>query len=60
MDNERALTMLEHAIDSLIDDREDFWYKLSPSVLDWAIVTLREAHKAIGPLGQIPSWEVNS
>jgi hypothetical protein len=57
MDNERALTMLEHAIDSLIDDREDFWYKLSPRVLDLAINTLREAHKAIGPLGQIPKFE---
>ena len=49
--NEECYTILEHAIDYL----ETLGYP-DDSILA-AVQTLREAHKAIGPLGQIPSWE---
>jgi rubredoxin len=49
--NEDALTMLEHAIDYL----GTRGYPDDGIML--AIGTLYEAHKAVGPLGQIPSWE---
>lgn len=49
--NEEALTMVEHAI-SYLSTRG---YPDDSILL--AIGTLYEAHKAVGPLGQVPSWE---
>jgi len=52
MDNETALTMLEHAIDYLEQLPADNCNAL-------AVVTLNQSWLSIGPLGQIPSWEEN-
>jgi len=56
MDNETVSTMLEHAIEH---ERQSSWYWDNVYYLfsERAINTLLEAHKAVGPLGQIPSWE---
>lgn len=45
MTNEETFTALEHAI-AYLGDRDRF-----------AVSILVEAHKAIGPMGQVPSWE---
>ncbi len=45
LNNETAFMMIEHAIGHLNASDTD------------AIAILTEAYKAIGPLGQIPSWE---
>jgi hypothetical protein len=49
--NEEAFTMVEHAIDYL----GTRGYPDDGILL--AVCTLRDAHKAIGPYGQIPPWE---
>ena len=49
--NEEAYAIVEHAIDYL----STRGYPCDAILA--AIDTLHEAHKAIGPLGQIPSWE---
>lgn len=46
LNNETAFMLIEHAVGHLsVNDTE-------------AIAILTEAYKAIGPLGQIPSWEL--
>jgi hypothetical protein len=57
MTNEKALTMVEHAIDYLSGFFGNWYYNTDDDAVLLAIGTLHEAHKAIGPLGQIPSWE---
>jgi hypothetical protein len=56
--NEDAFLMLEHAIEYLINS-DEYWQDAGYLDVERALTTLREAHKAIGPLGQTPSWEQN-
>jgi hypothetical protein len=56
MTNEQALTLLEHAEYHLLKD-DDYWREDGYTAVEQALVTIREAWKAVGPLGQIPSWE---
>ncbi len=60
MTNERALTMVEHAIQYLSGFFGNLYYVSDDPCVSLALATLYEAHKAIGPMGQIPSWEVQS
>jgi hypothetical protein len=58
MSNEQALTIIEHAINHLkLSDA--YWHNEDYLGIERAITILHEAHKSIGPLGQIPSWERN-
>ena len=50
MQNEEVLVMVEHAIDYLADVNY-------PDDSTAAIKTLYAAHRAVGPLGEIPYWE---
>lgn len=59
MTNESALTMVEHAIEHLRQS-DAYWHNEDYLPTERAINTLFEAHKAVGPLGQIPSWEQDS
>jgi hypothetical protein len=56
MTNEQVLTMLENAIDHLLYS-DEYWHNEDYLAIERAMTTLREAHKAVGPLGQVPSWE---
>jgi hypothetical protein len=56
MTNEQAFTMIEHAIVHL-KQSDAYWDNEEYLPTERAINTLYEAHKAIGVLGQIPSWE---
>lgn len=57
--NEDILTTLEHAIDYLSGFGARY-YMSNDSSVSLAIEMLYEAHKAVGPTGQIPSWEVQA
>jgi hypothetical protein len=54
--NEDAATMIEHAIDYLSGFGARY-YSVNDKAVSLALQTLHEAHKAIGPLGQIPTWD---
>ena len=55
MDNEQAFTILEHAIAYL--STHGYLDTSGDAEAIATLYTLYEAHKAIGPRGQIPSWE---
>jgi hypothetical protein len=51
MTNEQALTTIEHAISYLLTSNQ------THAEINDACDILYAGHKAIGPLGEIPSWE---
>lgn len=58
MTNEQAFTMLEHAVEYIKNEYPWTNERGQYLVFNQTVNTLVEAHKAIGPLGQIPSWEL--